>query len=270
MITHVAWRSHILHPELDATLSTLLGVMAQATVRARTAAIPPAQRAAAFGEPMRPDHSYNASALLDAVSHAAVILSVPVPSLLARRGPPQPLAIAPSSVPALVSSCDALDTLSHEALAFLVGKRLAELRPELFGRAIFPTVTEMTAAVATAVRIVKGERAPDAATARSDRELAALIAPEERHALQGAVARATVPGTTLDVKTWSRLADLSSSRVGLLLCGHVEYARRAMLQDGQNACDLPPRARVQQMCVFAVSDEFAELRAAIGVDVAAT
>ena len=41
-----------------------------------------------------------------------------------------------------------------------------------------------------------------------------------------------------------------------------------MLQDGQSACDLPPRARVQQMCLFAVSDEFAELRAAIGVDVA--
>jgi hypothetical protein len=161
-----------------------------------------------------------------------------------------------------------LDSLSHEAIAFLVGKRLAELRPELFGRALFPTVSEMTNALATAVRIVKGEQSPDPATARSDRELASLMTADERSTLQGAVVRATSAGTKLDVKRWSRLADLSSSRVGLLLCGHVEYARRAMLQDGQNACDLPPRARVQQMCLFAVSDGFAELRAAIGVDVA--
>ena len=268
MITHTAWRSHILHHDLDPTLTAIFGVMAQATVRARAAMIPPAQRAAALGEPMRPDHSYNAGALLEAVTHAAAILSVPVPSLFARRGPPQPLAIAPSAVPALVSSCEALDSLSHEAIAFLVGKRLADLRPELFGRTIFPTVTEMTTALAAAVRIVKGEASPDPASTRSDRELASLMTPDERNMLQGAVLRATTAGTKLDVKQWSRLADLSSSRVGLLLSGHVEYARRAMLQDGQNACDLPPRARVHQMCLFATSDAFAELRAAIGVDVA--
>ena len=270
MITPVAWRSHILHKELDPTLTAIFSVMAQATARARAAMIPPAQRATAFGEPMRPDHSYNAGALLDAVTHAAAILSVPVPSVFARRGPPQPLAIAASSVPALVSSCEALDSMSHEAIAFLVGKRLADLRPELFGRAMFPTVSEMTAALASAVRIVKGEMSPDPAIARADRELATLMSPDERATLQGAVMRATSTNARLDVKQWSRLADLTSSRVGLLLCGHVEYARRAMLQDGQSACDLPPRARVQQMCLFAVSNEFAELRAAIGVDVAAT
>ena len=270
MITPEAWRSHVFHKKLDPTLTTIFAVMGQATARARAAMVPPAQRATAYGEPMRPDHSYNAGALLEAVSHAAMILSVPVPSLFARRGPPQPLAIVPSGVPALVSSCDALDTLSHEALSFLVGKRLAELRPELFGRAIFPTVTEMTSAIAAAARIVKGERAPDPATQHADQQLASLMTPGERVALQGAVGRATSAGGKLDIKKWSRLADLSSSRVGLLLCGHVEYARRAMLQDGQSACDLPPRARVQQMCLFAVSDEFAELRAAIGVDVAAT
>ncbi len=268
MITAGAWRSHILHKDLDPTLTGIFAVMAQATSRARAAMIPQAQRATAFGEPMRPDHSYNAGALLDAINNASAILSVPVPSVFARRGPPQPLAIAASNVPSLVSSCEALDSLSHEAMAFLVGKRLAELRPELFGRALFPTVSEMTNALATAVRIVKGEASPDPAITRSDRELAGLMTADERSILQGAVVRATTAGTKLDVKQWSRLADLSSSRVGLLLCGHVEYARRAMLQDGQNACDLPPRARVQQMCLFAVSDGFAELRAAIGVDVA--
>lgn len=268
MITPAAWRSHLLHPELDPTLTAIFSVMAAATMRAREALIAPAQRAAAFGEPMRPDHSYNAGTLLDAVTHAAAILSVPVPSVFARRGPPQPLAIAPSAVPGLVSSVDALDSLSHEALSFLVGKRLAELRPELIGRALFPTVSEMTTALATAVRIVRGEASPDPATTRADRELGALMTPEERVTLQGGVLRATMAGSKLDVKQWSRLADLSSSRVGLLLCGHIEYARRAMLQDGQNACDLPPRARVQQMCLFAIGDPFAELRAAIGVDVA--
>jgi hypothetical protein len=85
--------------------------------------------------------------------------------------------------------------------------------------------------------------------------------------LADAVGRATAHGVKLDVKRWSRLVDASSSRAGLLLCGHVEWARRAMLQDGQSACDLPLRARVQELCVFAVSEKFADLRTAIGVGV---
>jgi hypothetical protein len=169
--------------------------------------------------------------------------------------------------PALAACTETLDTLSRESLAFIVGKRLAELRSELIGRAIFPTVSEMTTAVATALRIVRGERAPDEATQSFDRELYASLGPEERATLADAVGRAAAGGGKLDVKGWARHADVSSSRAGLLLCGHVEYAKRAMVQDGQRACDLPLSARVQELCAFAVSDIFSELRAAIGVGV---
>lgn len=266
-LTPSAWRSHIFHPELDPTLTTIFGVLAQTITRVRLSQVPANQRTTAFGEPLRADHSYNAGALIEAVRNASEILHTPVPALFARRGPPTPLAIAPSPMPALATSPEALDTLPRESLAFLVGKRLAELRPELFGRAIFPTVTEMTGALGTALRIVKGESAIDQATQRLDRDLAAQMTAQERSILYEAVGRASVAGAKLDVKQWSQLADVSSSRVGLLLCGHVEYARRAMLQDGQSACDLPPRARVQHMCTFVVGDQFAELRGAIGVGI---
>jgi tetratricopeptide (TPR) repeat protein len=278
-IPESAWASHILHPELDPTLTAIFGVMAAAVTRLKFGQISAAQRPQILGEPMRPDHSYNASALLDALRNASDILHVSAPSVFARKGPPAPLVVAHTPTPTLVSSVDALDTVSREALAFLVGKRLAELRPELFGRAIFPTVTEMTTALATAVRVVRGEvgradarpggqsRAPDAATQKLDRELVTVMTAPERGALADAVRRATAHGVKLDVKRWSRLVDASSSRAGLLLCGHVDWARRAMLQDGQSACDLPLRARVQELCVFAVSEKFADLRTAIGVGV---
>jgi tetratricopeptide (TPR) repeat protein len=265
-----AWESHLLQRELDPTLTAIFRIMAMATTRARAAALTPEQRAAALGEPLRAEMSYNAGPLLEAVRCASEILGVPVPALFARKGPPSPLAIGHVPTPTLCTNTEALDTLARESLAFLVGKRLAELRPELLGRAVFPSVTEMTAALATAVRLAKGERALDAAAQRTDAQIGSGMTPEERATLNAAVSQATAAGTKLDVKGWSQKADAASSRVGLLLCGQLDAARRAILQVGQSASDLPPRQRVQQLCVFAVSDEFAELRAAIGVGVRAT
>src|SRR5262249_38611379 len=99
------------------------------------------------------------------------------PQLFARRAPPAPLSVVPTPAAALAACTETLDTLSRESLAFTVGKRLAELRPELIGRSVFPTVGEMTTAIATALRIVRGERAPDDATQAFDRELLASLGP---------------------------------------------------------------------------------------------
>src|SRR5262249_18746831 len=155
------------------------------------------------------------------------------------------------------------------ALAFAVGKRLALVRPELAARAIFPTVTELTALLQTAIQLARNETPPPGGQREAvfDRALRETMTREERHARGGGRKAAHGPGGPLDGRGGARLADGSAARVGLLLAGSVEAAKRVIMNEPQAPGDLAPREKVHDVLAFAVSDEYADLRAAIGVAV---
>jgi hypothetical protein len=56
-------------------------------------------------------------------------------------------------------------------------------------------------------------------------------------------------------------------RHALLLVGDVDLAARSLARDGHTASDLPHAERRRELFTFAVSDEYHELRSAIGVAV---
>jgi len=67
------------------------------------------------------------------------------------------------------------------------------------------------------------------------------------------------------VKRWSQLADLSTSRIGLVLTGDVESARLALMQEAQSPGDLSPREQMRELALFFLSDEYSQIRANLGV-----
>jgi hypothetical protein len=67
------------------------------------------------------------------------------------------------------------------------------------------------------------------------------------------------------VKRWLQAADLSMSRVGLLLVGDIEIAWRAIQREPRAPGDLTPAQWRAEMLAFQESDTYAELREAIGV-----
>jgi hypothetical protein len=184
------------------------------------------------------------------------------------------VAPSPEGNHALIVSPDTVAAMGTEGLAFIIGKRLAELRPELMARPFFPTTTELAAVLAAAVRITQNPQKrpiaahePDAATLRFEQAVGATLSSEQRATLLKAIQTAQQSGRKLDVKRWSQLADITSTRAGLLLSGHVDIARKAMMHETQSPCDLPPRERLAAMLLWATSDEYAELRAALGIAV---
>jgi hypothetical protein len=153
-------------------------------------------------------------------------------------------------------------------LPFVVGKRLAEQRPELAARAFFPAVSELTSMLATAVRVGLGERSPDPATQKLDRALFSVMSDDERASVSQAVTVAQAQGGKLDVKRWSQAADLSSMRVGLLLAQDVAIAKKAVSSEQQGPSDLTPREKIGELFLFATGDLYADLRQAIGINLA--
>ncbi|HEY2517996.1 MAG TPA: hypothetical protein VGI39_44300 [Polyangiaceae bacterium] len=260
-----AWRSHIVHEGLDPALSSIFALVTPAVLRARTSLIPFQQLRASLGEPLQMNGAL-AHEVLQTLADASEILNVSAPSLHPRKQP-VPFALAPAKN-ALYVSLEACDALPADALAFLVGKRLAEQRPELMARAACPTVSELKGLVHIAVQLSEPSLlAPNTGNAAFDKALAQAISREERAALRAAVSAAKAQGSELDVSRWSKLAEVSAARVGLLLGGRIDAARRGMLGDAQVAGDLLPKQMLAELLAFSVSEEYADMRQAIGVGV---
>jgi hypothetical protein len=74
-------------------------------------------------------------------------------------------------------------------------------------------------------------------------------------------------GDRVDIKRWVQLADVSLARAGLLVVGDVETAWRASQREARSPGDIPADEWRKELLAFAVSDEYADLRGAIGVAV---
>jgi tetratricopeptide (TPR) repeat protein len=261
-----AWRSHVLHADLDPTLTTLFSRMTPAVARMRYAQLRPDQLVYAAGRPFTHSHSRLYEAIRVTFANAAEILHMSPPELL--LGDPSSLVpFAPALAPfgAIHVGVPAVEARA-EALVYVVGKRLAEQRPELIARAFFPAVSDLTGLLAAAVRVSRQEGAKDAAGAALDASLNAVLMPQERDGIRAVLNQAAMVGL-VDVKRWSQAADLSSMRAGLLLCGDVGPARKTILAEPQSTADLPPREKVGELYKFATSDLYSDLRGAIGVAV---
>lgn len=269
-IVEQAWRSHILHGQLDPMLTSLFALMTPVVARMRFGQLRPEQR---VGRPFTPNHSRMHDVIRTTFENAAEILSVDAPELLlgdANLSAPFAPALAPFG--GLLVSSAAVESQSS-SLLYLVGKRLAEQRPELAARAFFPSVPELCALLNTAMRVGRNEIAKDPASAALDQSFAAALAPEESAKLRSIVLRATAENVTVDVKAWLRFADLSSTRAGLLIAGDVEPARNALYAEGAAqggpAGEHAAKDRIGELFKFATSDLYSDLRAAIGVAVEA-
>jgi tetratricopeptide (TPR) repeat protein len=261
-----AWKSHVLAGGLDRRLTAIFRFLIPAVVRARLGRVPARRRLGWLGEQVRDTDSAEAERLVRTVRAAAEVLGVPRPMLLARPRSTLPLSVAPIPTPALYVSMPAVEALPPELLVFLVGCRLAELRPDLIAHALFPTSTELRTLLKTAMRVaVATPSAPP-----HDRDEAAIAAALEAHELEGLrAAVSTIVGThaQADVSAWLRWADVSASRAGLLVSGDFDLACRAMQREPRSPSDLAPGERQREMIAFAVGDAYAQLRDAIGVNV---
>jgi tetratricopeptide (TPR) repeat protein len=265
-----AWSTHLSHPGLDTTLTSVLVRMIPAVVRARLQAGTAGDRQALLGAPIDVPRTAIEHAVVSGLHHASEILGHPVPAV-SRKAGPVPLAVGLSLTPAIVLSPDAVAALAPATLAFFLGKRLAEQRPALLARAFFPSATELTTIVQTAIRLTQGpsQRAGTSETeglaARFDALILSGMSEADPIELRQAVSALLARRAEIDTAKWSQMADLTTTRAGLLLCGSVAVAHRAMMLEHHYASDLSPKERIKELLVFAVSETYFELRGALGV-----
>ncbi len=259
-LAHGAWASHVMHPGMDPRLTAIFRIVAPAILRMRLAAIPERDRAGFLGRVVRAEDSPAAARILAIVANVAEVLSLPSPVLFERPTMPLALAVAPAPTPALFVSIDAASAIPEELFTYIVARRLSELRPELTAHALFPTVTELKSLLKAAMRAAVGSGAKPAELA-----LARALDPKDLEALRAAVSSIIDTGDRADIKRWVQLADVSLARAGLLVVGDVDTAWRASQRESRSPGDIASDEWHKEVLAFAVSDEYAELRGAIGI-----
>jgi tetratricopeptide (TPR) repeat protein len=244
----------LFHPELDPTLTAIFDITAPAVVALAVAKLPVRDRVTHPGPPLT-GHDW----LYEAVGRAASVLGVPAPHFHARRLAGRVMQPVPAQRPGLYVDTTALPGVAPEALWFIMGKHLAELVPAMLVRAMHPSTTELKGLVAASSRIATGHALP------ADAPLRALLRKEDVAHLAAAVGAAHSGTGVLDVSRWSKLADVSTSRVGLFLAGDLVLARAALALEPQSPTDLSPRDKMQELARFFLSDGYAQMRRALGV-----
>jgi len=265
-IVEQAWRSHVFHADMDPALTSLYALMTPAVARLRFSQLRPEHR---VGRPFTVNQSRMHDLIRATFANAAEILAIDPPELLLGEANARS-AFTPALAPfgaILVSPPKAEQRPS--SLVYLVGKRLAEQRRELAARAFFPSAAELSSLLGTAIRMTRNENTKDAAQNALDASFAAILSHEEREGIKSCVLAATEGGGHLDVQRWSRAADLSSMRAGLLLAGDVLPVRDALLAEEPLPTDLTVEQKIGELYKFATSDLYSDLRGAIGVAVQA-
>jgi tetratricopeptide (TPR) repeat protein len=262
-----AWDSHILHPELDPILTSIFRIAMPAVIRGKLAAVPRHERESWLGSPVANEGTAAAYPLIRTFLDAAEVLGVSGPELRINSELRGPFAVAVAERPTLHVSMEFAQDLSPASLAFLAGKYIALLQPELIARAVFPTITELEALLRSAVRVATGNGTPSENDDELDTLLLGELSPDELLALRGAALTVVSSQTEINVARWANLVDLSASRAGLLLAGSVESARRASVHEPRSAGDFTVKEWVSQLILFSVSNTYAELRAALGIGV---
>ena len=198
---------------------------------------------------------------------AQVIGVVPAPKLFLKRD--QALGMINGNIdpPGFIVGADMMQGRGQRELGFIIARQLALATPiHYLGGLRLPT-ENLRFLVMGAI-----QAATNAATA--DSNLDAVIKaihkmPPPVKVDLGKILKPIIEGTVeVNMSRWLKAIDNTSNRVGLLLCGDVEVAMSAIKNDPTPISKLTIPEKEAELLQFAISEEFFQVRARLGLSIA--
>lgn len=244
----------LLHPEMDPSLTEIFEVVAPAVVDILVSRLPMVERLTHPGSKLE-GHDW----LVRSITRAGTILGTGAPRVFQRKAPGTALAAAPTKPASFLAHPPALGGIAPDVVAFMIGKRVFEISPPLFARALLPSISELKQLAQSAARIATDQ------TETGDMALRERLKKDDIARIANAVRTAMAATGKLDVLRWAQRADVSASRAGLLLAGDLEAARSAIAFEAQSPGDLTPREKMKELVSWYLGDQAAALRQRLGV-----
>jgi hypothetical protein len=196
------------------------------------------------------------------------------PRLYRVEAPAGRVALVPTQPLALAASEDLFGEKARKKdLWFAIGKAMAFARPELTLAKLMPhdqleVVFQAACSLGTS-RFMVTARNREVESVRQ--QLAKLLPPDTQARRLKLLARAyTEVRQTGDVRSYMDGAEMAGNRVGALLAGDLEVARRMILQEKAQVSKLRDEAKLGDLVQFCLSGAWSALRARLGIAVAAS
>jgi hypothetical protein len=202
---------------------------------------------------------------------AANALAVPLPEVYRWRGG-RGVEFLHAGAPVLLAGEDLMAGRDDAELLFVAGRHLAYLRPECYLlrvlRGQLPTLRaiflgSLQIALPAIELPVDDARLVDPLYPRLEKALG----PKARAAIAALVPRFQQLGGVVDLERFTVTAESAANRAGLLLAGELQGAIAALLKETPLS-PAPLETQASTLVGYAVSEPYAELRAALGLAVA--
>ena len=199
---------------------------------------------------------------------AARALGIPLPDFYMLDEVPSGIAALWTREPATAFGPQVRTGMTVQQLAFLAGRHLTYYLPEHYPLVFFPTLSDLSALVLSAVRLViPGISVPPPSEGGSGGaiDLTGKLTDEQTDLLKDAVARLDARGGKLDLLAFIRSVELTAARAGLLLAGDLRTVMRIVKDETRAIGELTTEAKRGDLLSFCASEEYGVLRERMGV-----
>ncbi len=269
------WQKYIYHPEEDRYISLILASISQAIMAARARE----HKDVGIRRKDRRDPTTDKLMFSGVFVYASQVLGVTAPELFLRQDWAGELELMNARekqqlCPSFVVGAALLQGKQEKELAYVLGKKLALMRPDHLVRwpAVVPQVSEVKAYFLAALKLVQPN-----VPVKSDMEqpvnervdlLRRLVPPQNIEQLAEVVRRFIESKAEADLKRWSTAVDFTTSRAGLLLCNDLEVAAHQIQSEPLAVGSADPKEKIRDLIQWCVSDEYFSLRAHLGLAIA--
>jgi tetratricopeptide (TPR) repeat protein len=267
-LTETDWIEKRLCPERDARIDALFQVLGDATVEVALETAQRKRRLVSLDPGLQQDPEKSTATIAKTLLWSAKLLGVGLPKLYVMPDLPAAFAAPPAREATLLASRTLGSGLELRELAFLWGRQLALLRPEHRVLSLFPTDEELMDLLRAALSL-GGIRQLAFRKLEGDAKLFARGL--KRHLSADAQSRLSevARGFPLEeagpiMRSWLRAVELSAGRAGLVCTGNLDLCSK-LIERFPLEARVPRPEQVRDLMAYSVSDEYALLRARIGV-----
>jgi tetratricopeptide (TPR) repeat protein len=271
-LTNDHWVKYLIHSDENVFISRIFEMITPAALQAKIAQLKAQGKAPVLDARFKQDPVNSTVTFAKTFGWTAQVLGIGAPELYVRSDVPGAVVAVPAMPPASVAGQTVLTGFQPQELAFICAKHLCHYRGDHYIRTLFQTQSELTIMFFSGVLIgapstpMPPEMAPQIrATAQ---QLAKFMQPVQIEHLRQTVKRFIDEAAKANIKRWNQGVELTACRAGLLLCGDLEIAKKIIASEPELPGDRSPAEKMQDLLLFSISEEYSELRKALGVAVA--
>jgi len=248
----------------DTLLDRVMRAIAPAVLRARVLQLEERGKLAPL--PERQDPKTSTASVVRSIGWASQYLGIDAPAVYLDDKIDAPLTARFAKHQAMVVGKAAMRGRSVGELAFLAGRHLALRLPDHELVAHMQTIDELSACFLAGIKLTLGAAPSGPLAGVVDglaKVLGAQISPDEFAELETSVKILTARTSQLDLGAWVSSVERCATRAGFVLCGDLALAIKQVESEGDSAFSTA-RARIADLCAFAVSGSHMKLRQELG------